>query len=203
MAITFTYNQEQAVKGGQPNFITETGAYVVKILQAKYVRTQTGAEALELSVETDDGLKGDYISVFYKAKNGETIQSGVNMIQAIMGCTNIKELSIARASDCDIAPELTNKKVGLFLQKELYTKNNGQDGYRFQIVCPFSALSRKTLAEHLENKAPERINWLSEHTKDKDSRTAKSQYTAQNEVYSSPSDPLPPPSNGFDDDIPF
>ncbi|ATF73933.1 hypothetical protein [Pasteurella multocida] len=200
MAITFTYNQEQALKAGQSNFITETGAYVVKILQAKYTRSTNGAEALEFSVETEDGLKGDYISIFYKSKNGDSLQNGVNLIQAIMGCTNTQQLSVSRSNDCDIAPELTGKKVGLFLQKELYTKNNGQDGYRLQIVCPFGAQTRKTLSEHLENKAPERIQWLVEHYKDKDSRNTQQQaVSAQNQLYSAPQQ-----TNNFEEDnIPF
>lgn len=211
MAVMFTYNEEQAVKGGQPAFITETGAYVGKILSAKYTKSQGGAQAIEFSIETDDGQLGNYLSIYYKGKDGNDLSSGLNMIQAIMGVTGVKELTVKRQGNDDIAPELTNKRIGLFLQKELTTKNDGSESYRFSITCPFSAASGKTLAEHLAGEEPKRIQWLIDHAKDKDSRaknTRQEQYQAQHQYYQStaPSHPQgqPAPSNsGFDDEIPF
>lgn len=211
MAVMFTYNEEQAVKGGQPAFITETGAYVGKILAAKYTKSQGGAQAIEFSIETDDGQLGNYLSVYYKGKDGNDLASGVNMIQAIMGVTGVKELSVRRQGNDDIAPELTNKRIGLFLQKELTTKQDGSDSYRFSITCPFSATSGKTLAEHLAGEEPKRIQWLVEHAKDKDNRAKNSrqeQYQAQHQYYQSTAQSYPPqgqaPNNGgFDDDIPW
>ncbi len=180
MATMFTYNQEQAVKGGQSSFISETGAYVGKILAAKYTKSQGGAQAMEFSIETDDGQQGNYLSVYYKAKDGSDLSSGLNMVQAIMGVTGVKELTIKRQGNDDIAPELTNKRIGLFLQKELITKNDGSESYRLQILCPFSPVSQKTLAEHLNNEEPKRIQWLLEHTQDNRAKnTRQEQYQAQ------------------------
>ncbi|MDG6880980.1 Uncharacterised protein [Phocoenobacter uteri] len=206
MSIQFTYNQEQAVKAGNSNFISETGAYKCTILEAKYTKSTSGALALEFSVETDDEMKGNYISVFYQAKNGETLQGGHNMIQAIMGCTRVKQLSRVLKDGKDIAPELTGKKVGLFLQKRLYTKGDGSDGYQFQIVCPFGYETGKTLAEYIENRPAERIDYLIAHTADKDDRNRQAPqpqqnpYQAQNEFYGQPSSAN---SGNFDDSIPF
>ncbi|WP_242649521.1 hypothetical protein [Rodentibacter pneumotropicus] len=206
MATMFTYNEEQAVKGGQSNFISETGAYIGKIIAAKYTKSQGGAQAIEFSIETDDGQLGNYLSVYYKAKDGNDLASGVNMIQAIMGVTGVTELTVKRQGDDDIAPELTNRRIGLFLQKELITKNDGSDSYRLQITCPFSPASRKTLAEHLNGEEPKRIQWLLEHTQDKDSRAKNSpsqeQYQAQHQYYQSTT-PAPQNNSGFDDGIPF
>lgn len=203
----FTYNQEQAVKAGQANYITETGAYVGKITLAKWVTSQGGAKALELSFEDENGLKSDYLSIWYAKKDGEPLQSGNNMIQAIMGCTGVKSLTSSPYNDNLIAPELTNKPIGLMLQKVLRLKQDGSETHSFQILCPFGASSGKTLAEHLEGKPAERINWLAFNTKDKDERgkhSPQQAYAAQNQFYASTQNPPPAPVvDSFDEPIPF
>ncbi|MCK3656408.1 hypothetical protein A4G19_13825 [Pasteurellaceae bacterium Macca] len=222
MTAIFTYDQTQAVKAGQSSFINETGAYIGKILTAKWTKSQGGAKALELSFETDDGLKADYLSIYYTTKTGEPIQNGHNMIQAIMGCTGVKQLTSVSYKDFLVAPELTEKRLGLFLQKVLRLKQDGTETHNFQIQCPFSAQSRKTLAEFIENRPAERIDWLVAHTKDKDERAKQTQqngYGTYNQAYGqavggSQNQPWdgyadnerpagnPPPAD-FDDDIPF
>lgn len=217
----FTYDQNAAMKAGQSSFINETGAYVGKITQAKWTQSQGGAKALELSFEDENGAKADYLSIYYTNRNGEDLQYGNNMIQAIMGCVGAKQLTQAPYNGHQIAPELTGKKIGLMLQKVLRLKQDGSETHSFQILCPFSSQSRKTLAEHAENKPAERIDWLVANTKDKDER-AKQQntqqsYAAQQQFYSPTPQPQgqwdgyadherPPASNTnnqFDDDIPF
>lgn len=209
---TFIYNQEQAIKAGAEQFLSETGAYICNILSAEYFQSQSGALSLVFSIETEEGLKGNYISVYYQGKEGQELQSGHNMIQAIMGCTNVKSLTQSFTNGKAYAPELANKKVGLFLQKVLRTKNDGSDTYSFQIICPFNPNSRKTLLEQIENKPAERIDWLVANYKDKDERT-KNQVQANTPPYQHQPNPYaqakngnytPPPQNGdFDDVIPF
>lgn len=219
----FTYNHEQALKAGQSSFINETGAYVGKITLAKWTQSQSGAKALELSFEDENGAKADYLSIYYINKQGEPLSYGHNMIQAIMGCTGAKQLTQSAYNEGFIAPELTNKRIGLMLQKVLRLKQDGSETHSFQIICPFSANSRKTLAEHAENKPAERIDWLVANTKDKDERAKSNNqqngYTAQQQYYASAqpkeqwdgytdyerqqmSQP-PQQSNNFDDNIPF
>lgn len=220
----FTYNQDQAVKAGQANYIAETGAYIGKIILAKWVTSQGGAKALELSFEDENGLKSDYLSIWYTKKDGEPLQSGNNMIQAIMGCTGVKNLTSSPYNDSLVAPELTDKRIGLMLQKVLRLKQDGSETHGFQILCPFSANSRKTLAEHVANKPAERIDWLIAHTKDKDERAKQNTqqgYAAQSQFYGSTqpnqgwdgytdhertsgNQPSQPQTvDNFDDDIPF
>lgn len=218
----FTYNESQAVKAGQANFISETGAYVGKITLAKWTTSPNGAKALELAFEDDNGLKSDYIAIYYTKRDGEALQGGNNMIHAIMGCTGVKSLTSVPYQDHFVAPELTEKRIGLMLQKTLRLKQDGSETYSFSVVCPFSARSRKTLSEAVENKPAERIDWLVAHTKDKDERAKQSQqqgYAAQNQFYGQPQNPQQGwdgysdqerqaihqgQQNGqFDDDIPF
>lgn len=63
------------------------------------------------------------------------------------------------------------KKVGLFLQKVLYTKNDNSDGYKFEVRHVFQPGTRKTYAEHAENAPAETIAALELSMKDKDERT--------------------------------
>lgn len=207
----FTYNQEQAVKAGNSAFISETGAYNCKIISAEYVQSQGGALSLEFSVETQEGLKGNYLSVYYQGKDGKPLQGGQNMIQAIMGCTGVQVLTQQFKDGRAYAPELSGKYVGLMLQKVLRTKQNGSDTYGFSILCPYFIKTKKTLSEHIENKPAERIQWLVEHTKDKDERDKQQNqqqgYQAQHQFYGQqatpPNSPQQPPVDNFDDDIPF
>lgn len=203
MTTMFTYNQEQAVKAGQSSFINETGAYAGKITLAKWTKSQNNAQSLELSFESNEGEKADYLSIYYIGKNGEPIAHGQNMIQAIMGCVGVKQLTKATYNNSEIAPELTDKRIGLMLQKVLRLKQDGSETHSFNIICPFSATSRKTLTEHLGNKPADRIEWLIANTKDKDERAKSNRqadYSAQNQFYA---DHERPPQDGFDDDIPF
>lgn len=62
------------------------------------------------------------------------------------------------------------QKVGLFLQKVLYTKNDGGDGYKFEVRHVFQPGTRKTYAEHAENAPAEAIAALELSMKDKDER---------------------------------
>lgn len=204
MSTVFTYNQNLAVKAGQAGFISETGAYMGRITKALWGQSQSGAKYLDLSIETDDGLKADYLNVYYTSKNGEPISFGENMIQAIMGCLGIQQLTAVNTGQAITVPELQNKRIGLFLQKVLRLKQDGSDTHTLQIVVPFSANSGKTLLEHLENKPAQRVEWLKANTKDKDERSKQNapqaNYQAQNEFYgNAPAQP----NNSFDDDIPF
>ncbi|MFQ1048017.1 hypothetical protein [Avibacterium paragallinarum] len=205
----FTYNQEQAVKAGNAQYINETGAYLCKILSAEYVQSQKGTLSLEFSVETQDGLKGNYISVYYQDKDGQPLQGGQNMIQAIMGCANVQQLTQRFDGNKAIAPELAGKYIGLFLQKVFRLKQDGTETYSFNIVCPFFVNDRKTLSERIENRPAERIQYLSEHMKDRDDRNKQSNqqgYAAQHQFYGQPQQPSVnnvPDVESENDPIPF
>lgn len=67
-------------------------------------------------------------------------------------------------------PALVGKKVGLFLQKVLYTKGDGTDGYKFEVRHVFQPGSRRTYAEYSENEAATAIAALEKSMKDKDDR---------------------------------
>ncbi|WP_334472390.1 DUF669 domain-containing protein [Arsenophonus sp. PmNCSU2021_1] len=169
--ITFTYNQEAALAAGQSAFINESGAYVVTIQEAKYMTSSGGAESIEFSVEADDGKKANYLNVYTKKKDGTPNKFGVNMINAIMGCAGVQQLTTKMINaHTHISPEFTNKRVGLVLQKTLKTKSNGKDTYSFDILLPFIAQTRQTLDEQINGLPAQTIDKKLETLQDKDER---------------------------------
>lgn len=169
--ITFTYNQEAALAAGQSAFINESGAYVVTIQEAKYMTSSGGVESIEFSVEADDGKKANYLKVYSKKKDGKPNQYGINMIQAIMDCAGVQQLTTKMINaHTHIAPELTNKRVGLILQKTLKTKTNGQDTYSFDILLSFIAQTRQTLDEKINGLPAQTIDNKLARLQDKDER---------------------------------
>lgn len=203
--MNFSYDENEALQGGASGYITETGAYVGKITAAKWVEAQSGAKALELSFESEGGERANYLSLYYLDKVGKEVDFQMKLIQAIMGCCGVKNITHQPSENGLICPELIGRPIGLFLQKVLYTKQDGSDGFRFQIVTPYSAKSGKTLAEGKNGDEPKRVAHLSATVKDKDEREKpkrgrpkKTEEAAKEALYSPPT-----ADNMFNDDVPF
>lgn len=170
----FTLNNEEAAKAGGGDFITETGYYFGQIDKAEYVTAATGTRGIELSVSTDGG-KANYLTMYYAKQDNSVINGGNNMIQAIMAVTGCQQLTAIQQNGQNgvehIAPELTGKQLGFVLQKVLYTKNDGTDGYKLQIVVVTNA-QKQTAKEMFEQKQAEKVDKILLNLQDKDERTA-------------------------------
>lgn len=66
--------------------------------------------------------------------------------------------------------ELEGKPIGFVLQKVLYTKNDGGDGYRFEIRQAFGANTRKTYKEAIDGTPAEAVDKLVASLTDRDER---------------------------------
>ncbi|KMJ44691.1 hypothetical protein AB204_13020 [Xenorhabdus khoisanae] len=205
--VIFTYDQESAMNAGQSGFINESGAYVLTISEAKLTKSQHGAEFIEFSGEADDGRKVSYLSICCKKKDGSVNSFGQSMVQAIMGCCGVRQVTSHMISTSHvIAPEFAGKRVGLVLQKILRTKNNGDDTYGMDIRIPFYPDTRQTIAEKVEGKPATTIDKMVANLKDKDERKTNVQhYSGQqsNGFLEAPRQPQGQPPMDFDDDIPF
>ncbi|CNH34159.1 MULTISPECIES: hypothetical protein [Yersinia] len=169
--VTFVYDQDSGLSAGLSGFINESGAYVFTISEAKYVISSGGAKSVEFSVETDDGRKANYLNVYTVKKDGSSNTHGVNMINAMMGCAGVKQLTmIKNEAGIDVAPEFVGRKLGLVLQKTLKTKDDGRETYNFDIRIPYFAQSQRTLQEHVANAPAETIAKMLTTLKDKDER---------------------------------
>lgn len=169
------YNQEAAVKAGGGDHVSDGGAYVVTITEAKYEKSaQKKTDCLVFAVKTDDGLTAQYLRVFFakapsvEGQAGEPIKSGVSMLNAMMGLSRVTGITAVDRKDKGWhCPELEGKKMGMFLQKVIYSKNDGSQGYKFEIVVPFNPVDKKTMREIVENKPAQTIDRMLASYKDK------------------------------------
>lgn len=200
MTTMFSYNQESGVKAGASQYIAKSGAYVGG-MTAKWTKsksTDSKSAFLEFSLKSPEG-EANFLSVCYVKKDGTGNEIGENLINAIMGLLKVKSLTSSRSGNDDICPELTGKQIGFVLQKVLYTKNDGSDGFKFEIKLPFSSGSRKTLREALDGLPAGSVDSYAANLSDKDDR----RHGAASAPQHSNSGQQRRPADEFEDDIPF
>lgn len=208
MKTVLQYDQNEGMKAGGGDFVSEGGPYVCQITEAKYTKARTGTMGLEFSIKTQDGLSARFITVYYQKGDGEIVKGGHSLIQAMMGLLKIQGISVNQVQDgSEYCPEFQGKKIGLFLQKKLYTKNDGADGYKFEISVPFNIQDRRTLRELIDNKPAQTIDRMEASYSDKDERGQNSLAMGGTGVsggsQQGPGQNQFPPADQFDDDIPF
>lgn len=207
----FTYNQEQAAAVGAGQYVTKSGGFDVKVVRAVATQSQTvGSQArfLEMDFETHEGQKCNYVSICFVKGDGTQLDFGNKLIQAIMGCAGVQHLTIDQQGN---ATELLGKQFKAILQRIDFTKNNGQDGYKFDLKLP-ALMTGQTIQEQLSNKPAQAFASYAESVEDKDERKAVSATPQQSAApQMTPAyDPNGPqsygtkqePSTDFDD-IPF
>jgi hypothetical protein len=194
---TLSYNQESAEKAGGNEYISEGGPYVIRIESAVYKKAKTGTKGIEFSVVTKEGLKSNYITVYYEKANGEKIKSGEGVLSAMMGIMGLKGLTSIKKGEDEHCPELEGKTMGLFLQKVLKLKTDRSETYGFDIRVPFHPKTKQTLKEILANAPATVIDNFTASYKDKDDRKRVTQQSGDAPDYESI------PIGSYDDDIPF
>ena len=187
------FDQNAALKAGGGDFLQEGGAYTVSITSAKYVTAKTGSQGMEFEIKTESGQSAKFITIYFKKADGTIINGGYSTLCGIMFFLGLQGLSMQNAGADSIAPELTNAKTGLFLQKVLYTKNDGGEGYKFDIRAPYKFDTLHTVREAQENKQATAVqNWINSY-QDKDDRKAQQSQAPSNSFESQPTN----------DDIPW
>lgn len=171
--MSFKFDPEAAKKAGTMG-ISENGAYEGVIASAVYTFGKDGSQsqALEISLDSN-GAKANYLRINYLGKDGEPT-FGMGLISALMWSAGIKEAAPVQVQGPDGAEwhnqALVGKSVGLVLQKTLYTKTSGGDGYKMEIRQAFKCGTRKTYAEHAENAPAEAVDRMVAALKDRDER---------------------------------
>lgn len=216
----FTYNQEQASTVGAGQYVTKSGGYDVKVVRAVATRSQTqGSQAqfLEMDFETREGQKCNYVKICFVKGDGTQLDFGNKLIQAIMGCAGVQHLTIDQQGN---ATELLGKQFKAILQRVDFTKDSGDDGYKFEIKLP-ALMTGQTIQEQVSNKPAQAFASYADSVEDKDDRkpnTTGPQQSASPQMAPAydPNGPQsygtkatqqknahPNPSMDFDDDIPF
>lgn len=222
----FTFDPDSAKTAG-PSGASESGAYAGTIKTAVFSSGRDSqSQSIEFALDSDVGSI-NYLRVSYIGRDGNPLRGGTAMINAIMGLTKVKSLHatevVNEQNETELhCKELEGKPIGFVLQKVLYTKNDGGDGYRFEIRQAFGANTRKTYKEAIENSPAEAVEKLVAVLTDRDERqpsnagfsgqAAGQQRSMLGSQQSQPQSRLQQNAGGrgmqqqtpdFDDDIPF
>lgn len=175
-----TFEKESALKAGGGDFITETGCYVGRI-QAKAITANSGALGVEFSIKTDEGLSGNFIKIYFQKADGTRINGGFNLLQGLMGILKIRELATPGPDQNGdhFLKEFHDQRVCFALQKRLYTKNDGSDGFGFELRAVAEADSLKTFRELSSGAEATKIKNLDESMTDIDERQAQPSHAQQ------------------------
>jgi hypothetical protein len=188
--------------------LDETGKYVGVFTRAEATTSKKGAEGIDFSFKSDDGLSADYLTVWTHGKDGKEIY-GYKQLMAIMTCLKIKALSTKEGTvekwdkessakvkvSATLYPDLMNKPVGLLLQREAYLKKDQSEGHKMGIFAAFEASTEFTASEILGQKtSPELLDKMVAQLKDKPLNIG-------NGTHATPA--TAGDFTGMDDDIPF
>lgn len=172
----FTFDPESAKTSG-PGGASETGAYTGTLRSAVFTSGRDSqSQSMEFSLDSDVGSI-NYLRVSYIGRDGNPLKGGTAMINAIMGLTQTKQLFSTEVQG-ENGPEyhckdLEGKPIGFVLQKVLYTKTDGGDGYKFEIRQAFGTKTRKTYKEAMDNVPAEAVEKLLSVLTDRDERQAQ------------------------------
>jgi hypothetical protein len=208
----YTLNPDAARAAGAGSRITETGKYVGAIVSAvATVSGQKASEGIEISFEADDGRTADYLTIWTHRSDGTELP-GFRMVNALMTCVKARELKPVKGSVADPRTGGTKEafvyaalaqRVGLILQRENYVKQDGTEGFKFDIVLPFDPVTGQSAAEILNRETDAaQVDRIASTLKDKAPRNKP--------AGGSPHASFGHPANGgskglpdMDEDIPF
>ena len=206
------YSTEKAKQAGQGQRIEDTGAYVGVLTKVKWITSAKGAQGYELDFKSESGQVAERLGIYTIGKNGQALTIGEANIAALLCCLSVGEANAVAGTveeyDFDsqmkvmnnvyLFPDAMNKPIGLFLQKDVYTKSNGDDGIRMQLECSFRAVDRMIAKEIIEKQPATHIDKLTEWMGDKDSRTNKTAAAPQYDQQQASA-----VATDFDDDVPW
>ncbi|MDW2749304.1 hypothetical protein R5K23_20250, partial [Acinetobacter baumannii] len=110
-----------------------------------------GTQGFEINFESDSKEFTNF--TIWTVKADGTALSGVHKINAIMACASVKSLTPTDQKlekydfdlkqkvqqTCVVAPEMTNKRIGVLLQRENYLNGSGQQRHQMNFFASFNA----------------------------------------------------------------
>lgn len=157
MLRSYTLNADLAKQVGATLRITRSGRYVGRFTRAELVTSRQRSEGVEFTFETDDGQTADYLTCWTHNVDGRELY-GLKVLNAILTCMRLREISAQPGKvaergggqrDARLFTQLMDRPVGLVLQREEYLKQDGNVGWKFNIVAPFEPGSDLTAGEIL------------------------------------------------------
>lgn len=211
-----TLNASDARKADNfSSVIRESGKYVGTITRAEKLLSKNNVEGVGFSFKTDDGASANYLDVYTVKPNGEKLR-GYHIVQAILCCTRTKSAPEGQITfeawnpderrmmpvTAEGYPALMGKRIGLVLQKEIYTHQiTGNDVERMNIVAVFEASTGLMASEILANKTKPEL--LESVVKKIMANPVRDMRKSNGRAAPTNAAPHAAPMGSFDDDIPF
>lgn len=163
---SYTLNPEAAKQADQMGgMIKETGKYAGHFTRAESITSTKGTKGVEFSFKSADGLTADYLTLWTINAEGKELY-GYKTLMAIMTCLKVRDIKPVRQEiekydhelQCkapvmaDVFQELTDKSIGLLLEREEYRNGRGEVKSKMVIAAPFDPATSFTASEIL-NKA--------------------------------------------------
>lgn len=198
--------------------LSESGKYIGTFTRAEETKSDKGTHGISFSFIADSGEQTDFLDLWTINTAAKQL-TGFKALQAIMTCAKARALTATPMTvdkyDKDAKksiptnitgyPELTNKRIGLLLQKEISDnlKDPAKPYQNLRIVGCFDPETELTAGEILDRKTQpqqlaKHVEWLSNNPV-RDSRRNPSA-AAGNSHSASMSAQAP---DDFEDDIPF
>lgn len=213
----FNLNTESAKQADAGRSIETTGKYVGVIKSMEFVTSKQGTQGFEINFESDSKEYTNF--TIWTVKADGTALSGVHKINAIMACASVKSLTPTDQKlekydfdlkqkvqqTCVVAPEMTNKRIGVLLQRENYLNGSGQQRHQMNFFASFNADSELMAKEILERKtSPELLpKALDRLIAMGDAQRAQQNAPQQSGGYGQYSQTQGNQSSDLDDDLPF
>lgn len=146
----FDFNKDGAMSADNGGYISVGGVYVGFVTKMISFKNDSGAGGVELSLETNNGEKCDYVKIYTQNKDGsENFARG--KINALCGILELSNLPAVNNNDKYSFPIVYNKKIAFALKREEYMKSDGITiGWKMELLHFFHHDSLQTYREHIE-----------------------------------------------------
>ena len=196
MTTSYEYDESAASKADDvASRIDQSAAYIGRVKVAYAIKAKSNTEGIHFEFESPGGGSANFD--LYTRKEDGTVVFGMNLVQAMMTVLGLKGLTTTKAKyeqydfdqgkrvevEGEIFRDLMDKDIGLVLQKEKYTKQDGKESFRMNLYGVFHSMTRLTASEIKDRKQqPEKLEKILRSLKDKDSRVAATTEPAQPSV---------------------
>lgn len=184
----YSYDEESAVKAdAAASRINEQGAYIGTFTKVEATTAQSGTRGIAFTFEQKGGGNASF-TLWTRKETGEPV-FGKSFVDAMLFLLSMKTLkasvgTVEKWEDTEkgrekveadglVYPDLVGKLIGIVLEKELTSKKNGSDSFRFNLAGLFQADTKLMMSEIKERKSqPQKLERLLKGLKVKDSRKA-------------------------------
>lgn len=190
--VSYSFDEDSASAADNvANRIDQSAAYIGRFKSVNAMKSEKkGTAGVHFEFESPGG--GNAGLDLWTQKADGTSVFGINQLMAMQAVLGLRGLEsrpgkyeafvdgTRQEVEGQVFPQLCDKDIGLVLQKELYTKQDGKEGFRMGIQGVFHATSRLTASEIKERATkPEKLEKMLRGLKNKDSRTAQAAEPAQ------------------------